>query len=47
MFNGYQATVLIPKNFNGKWIWKTEFYMLLIRQKGDFMKWVMQEFIII
>lgn len=25
MFNGYQATVLIPKNFNGKWIWKTEF----------------------
>ena len=25
-FNGYNATVLIPDNFNGKWIWKTEFF---------------------
>ena len=24
-FNGYKATVIIPKNPNGKWIWKTEF----------------------
>lgn len=24
-FNGYQATVIIPENPNGKWIWKTEF----------------------
>ena len=24
--NGYQATVLIPENPNGKWIWKTEFF---------------------
>jgi len=26
IFNGYNATVLIPDNFNGKWIWKTEFF---------------------
>lgn len=25
MFNGYKATVIIPDNPNGKWIWKTEF----------------------
>ena len=25
-FNGHQATVLIPENPNGKWIWKTEFF---------------------
>lgn len=25
-FNGYKATVLIPENPNGKWIWKTEFF---------------------
>ncbi len=25
-FNGYKATVLFPDNFNGKWIWKTEFF---------------------
>ena len=25
-FNGYRATVLIPENPNGKWIWKTEFF---------------------
>ncbi len=24
--NGYTATVLIPENFNGKWLWKTEFF---------------------
>ena len=24
--NGYRATVLIPDNVNGKWIWKTEFF---------------------
>ena len=24
--NGYKATVLIPENPNGKWIWKTEFF---------------------
>ena len=24
--NGYTATVLIPENPNGKWIWKTEFF---------------------
>lgn len=24
-FNGYKATVIIPENPNGKWIWKTEF----------------------
>ena len=26
VFNGYNATVIIPDNFNGKWIWKTEFF---------------------
>jgi pimeloyl-ACP methyl ester carboxylesterase len=25
VFNGYTATVIRPKNPNGKWIWKTEF----------------------
>ena len=25
-YNGYQAIVLIPDNFHGKWIWKTEFF---------------------
>lgn len=25
IFNGYKATVIIPENFNGKWVWKTEF----------------------
>lgn len=24
--NGYTATVIIPENPNGKWIWKTEFF---------------------
>ncbi len=24
-FNGYHATVIVPDNPNGKWIWKTEF----------------------
>jgi pimeloyl-ACP methyl ester carboxylesterase len=24
--NGYQATVLLPENPNGKWVWKTEFF---------------------
>jgi len=24
-FNGYNATVIVPENPNGKWIWKTEF----------------------
>lgn len=25
-FNGFPATVIIPDNFNGRWIWKTEFF---------------------
>ncbi len=25
-FNGYNTTVLIPDNFNDKWLWKTEFF---------------------
>lgn len=25
-YNGYSAIVLLPDNFNGKWIWKTEFF---------------------
>lgn len=25
-YNGYKATVLFPENFNGKWVWKTEFF---------------------
>ena len=25
-FNGYDATVIIPDNPNGKWVWKTEFF---------------------
>lgn len=25
-FNGYKAIVKIPANFNGEWIWKTEFF---------------------
>ncbi len=25
-FNGYNGTILMPDNFNGKWIWKTEFF---------------------
>lgn len=25
VFNGYEATVIIPERPNGKWIWKTEF----------------------
>ena len=24
-YNGYPATILFPDNFNGKWVWKTEF----------------------
>ena len=24
-YKGYPATVIIPENFNGQWIWKTEF----------------------
>ena len=26
VFNGHNATVIIPDNANGKWIWKTEFF---------------------
>ncbi len=26
VYNGNKATVIIPDNFNGKWIWKTEFF---------------------
>lgn len=25
-FNGYEATILIPDNFSGEWVWKTEFF---------------------
>ena len=25
-YNGYKATVMFPENFNGKWVWKTEFF---------------------
>lgn len=25
-FNGHEATVVVPENANGKWIWKTEFF---------------------
>lgn len=25
-YNGYQATVIIPDNPNGRWVWKTEFF---------------------
>lgn len=25
VFNGYEATVILPETKNGKWIWKTEF----------------------
>lgn len=25
MYKGYPATVIIPENFNGQWVWKTEF----------------------
>ena len=25
-FNGHNATVVVPENANGKWIWKTEFF---------------------
>ena len=25
-FNGKDATILIPENFNGKWIWKAEYF---------------------
>lgn len=25
MFNGHEATVIVPTNANGEWIWKTEF----------------------
>ena len=25
-FNGYTATIIIPENPNGKWLWKTEFF---------------------
>ena len=34
-FNGYEATVLIPDNFNGKWIWKTEFFYAFDRAERD------------
>jgi len=26
IFNGYNATVIIPDEPNGEWIWKTEFF---------------------
>lgn len=35
-FNGYNATVLVPDNFNGKWLWKTEFSMLSIKRSKLF-----------
>ena len=25
-FNGHKATVILPDDFNGKWVWKTEFF---------------------
>lgn len=34
-FNGYNATVLIPDNFNGKWIWKTEFFYAFDKAERD------------
>ena len=33
-FNGYEATVIIPKNPNGKWIWKTEFLYAFDQAEG-------------
>ncbi len=34
-YNGYEATVLIPENFNGKWVWKTEFMYAFDKSEQD------------
>lgn len=33
--NGYEATVLVPPNANGKWIWKTEFFYAFDKSESD------------
>lgn len=33
--NGHTATVLIPENFNGEWIWKTEFFYAFDKAERD------------
>lgn len=35
IFNGHEATVLIPQNSNGKWIWKTEFMYAFDKSEED------------
>ncbi len=37
-FNNYNATVIIPDNFNGKWIWKTEFFTAFDQAEQELLK---------
>ena len=32
---GYRATVLIPENANGEWLWKTEFFHAFDKAEQD------------
>lgn len=34
-FNGYKATIILPENPNGKWIWKTEFLYAFDQAEKD------------
>lgn len=34
-FNGHEATILIPNNPNGEWIWKTEFFYAFDKLEED------------
>lgn len=35
VFNGFEATVLVPNNPNGEWIWKTEFFYAFDKLEQD------------
>lgn len=37
-YNGYHATVIIPENPNGKWIWKTEFLYAFDQAERELLK---------
>lgn len=38
IFNNRKATVIIPDNFNGRWIWKAEFFKAFDKAEEDLLK---------
>lgn len=38
VFNGYEAQIILPEHPNGKWVWKTEFFMAFDAAEQELLK---------